>query len=103
MTPCKQRRMLLELIHQACDSGARLHMACTLIGLHVRTIQRWQRPSGQVGDLRTSSKRRCIAPANKFSQTEREAALTLLNSHEFKDLPPSQIVPRLEQSHPDWQ
>ena len=95
MTPCKQRSTLLELIQQACDSGARLHMACSLIGLHVRTLQRWQSSSGQAGDLRVSTKRRAITPANKLSQTEREAALTLLNSDEFKDLPPSQIVPRL--------
>ena len=35
------------------------------------------------------------ASATQLSQAERETALLVLNSHEFKDLPPSQIVPRL--------
>ncbi|CDS55333.1 Mobile element protein [Polaromonas sp. CG9_12] len=34
-------------------------------------------------------------PPNKFSEAERQAALAVVNSDEFKDLPPSQIVPRL--------
>lgn len=39
-------------------------------------------------------------PANKLSAAEREAALQILNGHAFKNLPPSQIVPRLaDQGH----
>ena len=34
-------------------------------------------------------------PPNKLSGAKRQAALELLNSEQFKDLPPSQIVPRL--------
>ena len=34
-------------------------------------------------------------PANKFSRAERQAALALINSDQFKDSLPSQIVPRL--------
>lgn len=34
-------------------------------------------------------------PPNQFSLAERDAIMQVLNSHEFKDLPPSQIVPRL--------
>ena len=33
--------------------------------------------------------------SNKLSEAERQAALELLNSEQLKDLPPSQIVPRL--------
>ena len=40
MTPCKHRLMLLEPIGQSCESGARLHNACAVIGLHTRTVQR---------------------------------------------------------------
>jgi putative transposase len=95
MIPLLQRQTLLGLITTACKSGARLAQACALIGLSLRTIQRWRHPDGQDGDCRTSDKRRSGVAPNKLSEAERQAALDLLNSEEFKDLPPSQIVPRL--------
>ena len=95
MTPCEDRQMLLDLIGQSCASGARLHKACAVIGLDSRTVQRWKHPGHQQGDLRAAGKRRITVPANKFSPAERQAALALMNSDQFKDLPPSQIVPRL--------
>lgn len=95
MTTCKQRQFLLTLIQQSCDSGARLQKACALIGLDARTVQRWRHPENQKGDLRVGDKRRITAPPNKFSEAERQAALEVVNSDQFKDLPPSQIVPRL--------
>jgi len=57
-------------------------------------VQRWQMPA-QDGDRRVAHKRRYACPHNKFSAEERETALAVLNSEAFKDLPPSQIVPRL--------
>jgi len=95
MTTCQQRQVLLELIQQARHSGARLHMACATIGLHARTVQRWCHPQCQQADRRASDKRCASIPSNKLSEAERNAALQLLNSETFKDLPPSQIVPRL--------
>ena len=95
MSTCKQRQTLLTLIGQSCDSGARLQKACALIGLGARTVQRWRHPKNQQGDLRVGDKRRITVPPNKLSEAERQAALELLNSEQFKDLPPSQIVPRL--------
>ena len=89
------RQDLLDLLAQACQAGARLARACAQIGLSVRTVQRWQRPEAQDGDLRASDKRKVSTPPNKLSESERAAALAMLNSEEFKDLPPSQIVPRL--------
>ena len=44
MTLCERRLILLDLIGQACGSGARLHKACALIGLDARTVKRWQHP-----------------------------------------------------------
>ena len=95
MTLCRQRSTQVEVILQACESSARLHMAYSLIGLHLRTLQRWQSPARPSGNRQVSTKRRAISPANKFSQTKREAALTLLKNDEFKDMPLSQIVPHL--------
>ncbi len=95
MTGTQQRQSLLTLICDACTAGARLASACTQIGLSVRTVQRWLRPEGQDGDRRVAGLHERPEPANKLSKAEREAAMTLLNGQEFKNLPPSQIVPRL--------
>jgi putative transposase len=90
----EQRQILLSLIQQACHAGARLHKACALIGLAARTVQRWLLPQHD-SDGRAADRRAYTCPANKLSDAERSAALGVLNSEEFKDLPPSQIVPRL--------
>ena len=95
MTSTQQRQTLLSLIAQACLDGARLQTACHLIGLSARTVQRWRGPLATAGDSRTVGLRAKVSPPNKLSAAEREAAMQVLNSAEFKDLPPSQIVPRL--------
>jgi putative transposase len=102
MSTLIQRQILLELIGQACTAGARLHKACAVIGLAARTVQRWialVANAGQnalhAGDKRTPDQRIHNCPPNKLSPAEREAAFAVLNSDEYKDLPPSQIVPRL--------
>jgi putative transposase len=95
MTSTQQRQTLLPLIEQACRDGARLHKACAQIGLSARTVQRWQNPLNTAGDRRIETLRTKVEPPNKLSPAEREAAMVVLNSDEFKDLPPSQIVPRL--------
>ena len=95
MIALQQRTSLLTLIREACTAGARLANACLQIGLSARTVQRWLRPQSQDGDRRKAEKRAYSCPPNKLSAQERKAALLMLNSEEFKDLPPSQIVPRL--------
>jgi Homeodomain-like domain len=103
MNGLAQRQSLLDLVGQACKDGARLHRACAVMGLAARTVQRWlsqgQASAGQnalhCGDRRTPDKRIHNCPPNKLSDTERQAAMEVLNSDEYKDLPPSQIVPRL--------
>ncbi len=40
MTTTVQRQYIADLIEQACQSGARLQMACKQIGLACRTLQR---------------------------------------------------------------
>ena len=95
MTCIQQRQTLLQLIQEACNAGSRLEAACAQIGLSERTVQRWRRPQGQGGDRRVAGRHERAEPANKLSEAERKAAMELLNSDEFKNLPPSQIVPRL--------
>ncbi len=83
--------MILELIDEAVRSGARLEPACEILGLSVRTIQRWQ---GQGGgeDRRHGPKRE---PPNKLSGAERQEVLEIATSPAYCDLSPHQIVPRL--------
>ena len=95
MSGIQQRKDLLELIEEACTGGARLTWACTQIGLSERTVQRWQHPDGQGGDRREVGLHERAEPPNKLSAFERQTAIALLNGEEFKNLPPSQIVPRL--------
>ena len=95
MTSVQQRQKLLGLIDKACADGARLQPACRQIGLSRRSVQRWQRMDAVDGDQRPSGKRRYVCPPNKLREDERQAVMATLNSEAFKDLPPSQIVPRL--------
>lgn len=46
-------------------------------------------------DHRQAGLRQAVTPHNKLTPQEGEAVLAVINSEEFKDLPPSQIVPRL--------
>jgi len=95
MTCTQQRQTLLPLIQEACAAGARLGPACAQMGLSARTVQRWQRPEARDGDRRVAGLHERWEPTNKLSKVEREAAMAVLNGDEFKNLPPSQIVPRL--------
>lgn len=95
MTCTQQRQTVLTLIREACTAGARRQSACAQIGLSARTVQRWLRPEGQDGDRRVRGLHKHWEPTNKLSEAERENAMAVLNSGEFKNLPPSQIVPRL--------
>ena len=95
MSDAQQRKDLLELIQEACMGGARQAQACAQIGLSERTLQRWQHPDGQGGDRRASGLHERAEPPNKLTAFERQHAMALLDGEEFKNLPPSQIVPRL--------
>lgn len=86
-----ERRHVLSLIQHARASGARLAPACDLVGLSVRTVQRWMRPPDQE-DGRRGPK---TAPKNKLSVEERQALLACMNSEAFRNLSPKQIVPKL--------
>lgn len=82
---------MLKLINEAQRSGARLEKACEILGLGIRTVQRWRRQDGGEDGRRGPRSE----PANKLSAAEREKILETLNSPEYCDLPPSQVVPLL--------
>jgi transposase InsO family protein len=83
--------MILGLVQEAVEAGARLEKACETLGLAARTLQRW-RAQG-VGEDRRAGPRH--APANKLSAAERARVLAVVNEERHRDLSPKQIVPRL--------
>ncbi len=81
----------LKSIEEAVKGGARQAKACELLGVSLRTVERWQHAEGEI-DKRAFAKR---LPANKLRAEERQQVLQTANSVEYSDLPPCQIVPRL--------
>lgn len=95
MTSLVQRKQVVTLVDEAVSSGARRHRACEVIGLSIRTLQRW-RPVGQshvASDARPTAAR--PAPAHRLTTAERERIVTVCNQPPYAHLPPSQIVPKL--------
>jgi len=91
MTSLIERDKIMALLMEAMATGARQNRACAAISLNKRTLQRWQSDKS-TGDARPL---RVQLPKNKLSFLERKHLLTIVNSDEFGQLPPSQIVPRL--------
>ena len=83
--------MILEMINVAVAGGARREQACEVVGLAGRTVERWR--EADVGDDGRAGPR--TRAANAFTQAERAKVLEVVNSPEYRDLPPKQVVPRL--------
>jgi hypothetical protein len=81
------------LINEAVDAGARKYRACDVLGVSVRTLQRW------VVEGEIQSDRRPLAnrpePKNKLTELESARIVSVCNEPEYAALPPSQIVPLL--------
>ena len=88
---CEKRLQALELIEEACTGGARKFKACALLGLTIRTIERWEREGGLM-DKRASA---LHCPGNKLTQKEYDQVLSIANSNAYQSLPPCKIVPQL--------
>jgi len=93
----QDRQMAMDLIEEAVSAGARRFKACAVLGIDVRTLQRWQKALQERDEL--ADRRKAAGaertPANKLSEVEREAILAICNQPKYQSLPPSQIVPRL--------
>lgn len=89
--------MILALIEEAVTAGARRRRCSELLGLSVRTLERWRSELrlGKDEDARSSRLSSRIAPNNKLIGEERAEILEVVNSAPFRDLSPNQIVPRL--------
>jgi transposase InsO family protein len=74
------------------QDGARRSDACKIIGISTNTHRRWTRQPGGGEDCRQGPKTR---PANQLTDKERKKVLETLNSKEYRNLSPKQIVPSL--------
>lgn len=94
MIGLEDRRSLARDIQAAHEAGARLHQACEVAGVDVRTLQRWRAGDGlQRGDGRPQAVR--PTPGHALSTAEREQILRVANEPRFADMPPARIVPAL--------
>lgn len=92
MIALSERQQIMFWIEEAHAAGARRAKACGVLGISLRTLQRWQK-SGEITE--DGRRARDFVPPNKLSDQERQAVLTVANSAEFAALAPSQIVPIL--------
>ena len=83
--------MILGLVDDAVAAGARRERACRQLGMTERSMQRWRR--ADIGDDNRAGPN--TVPANAFTPAERAKVLEVVNSPEYRDLPPKQVVPRL--------
>ena len=79
------------MTREAVESGARRHKACDILGISVRTLQRWPEKE----DQRAGPNSR---PGNSLSEAEKMLVVAVATSPCFRDLSPSQIVPILADS-----
>jgi putative transposase len=78
-------------VEGAVKEGARRAKACEVLGISVRTLQRWEKEPGKE-DGRCGPKSR---PVHALTEEEKMAVVSVVNSRLYRDMPPSQIVPIL--------
>jgi putative transposase len=93
MISAPDRKKAIELIDKAMYSGSRLKPACDELEISPRTYQRWSKVHESIEDKRPTAERK--PPKNKLSDKERATILQVINSSEYADLVPGQIVPKL--------
>jgi putative transposase len=81
------RLEIIPLIEEAHDNGARYHMACEVVGISLRTLQRWK--DGALQDQRKGSKKRVV---RKLSPEMKEEIIEQCTAPRFRDLNPYEIV-----------
>lgn len=87
------RALVVELIQEASQNGARLAPACKELNISVRTYERWVSEGGVKEDQRPIVSR--SEPKNKLTIKEKQEMLEVVKKEEFANLPPTQIVPKL--------
>jgi putative transposase len=87
----EEKGQIINWVDQACSDGARQRLACEIVCISPKALQRWKAADSLVDKRQTTLKK----PANKLSEFEQSRILAVVNSEDYADLPPSQIVPKL--------
>lgn len=81
----------IKLVKQAMQNGARQSVACKVLRISARTLQRWEK-SKDLTDGRTTVIKQ---PDNALSEFEKKKIIKIANEPEYADLSPAKIVPVL--------
>ncbi len=80
LTSTPERQQMVKWINEAVEAGARKERASQVLGLSIRTLQRW------VGGDKVKEDQRPLiirpTPSNKLSQVERDEILAICNEPE---------------------
>jgi len=90
MTTLYERKKIMGYINEGLTNGARKEQVCKLIGLPIRTIQRWE--IDLIGDKRPVTEHKSPIA---LSDAEKDKIIKICNSNEYKDMNPNEIVPIL--------
>jgi putative transposase len=82
--------VILALVAEAQQHGARQAAACALLGVSTRTLERWRTGPGEDG--RCGPKQR---PPNALTAAEEAKVVAVMTSAAYANLSPKQVVPRL--------
>lgn len=83
--------MCRELVTEAVEAGARCWKACEVLGISVRTLQRWEKEPEKEDQRQGPTSK----PENSLSEAEKMLIIAVATSPRFRDLSVSQIVPIL--------
>jgi putative transposase len=97
MIRLEDRRSMVHDIAVAQSAGARLLPACLIVGITLRTLQRWQGAAGEDGLMCADARPLAVrpVPAHALSADERAQIVSIANEPRFAAIPPARIVPML--------
>ena len=94
MIDLEDRQSLSQDIGVAHAAGARMHLACEIARINLRTLQSWKPHEGlAAGDGRPQAVR--PLPSHALSDAERAELVRVANEPRFAAVPPARIVPML--------
>jgi len=88
------RKDILLLVTEAEKSGARKEESCAMLGMSIRTLQRWEKDP----DAEDGRRDNRFATQNALTPEENERVIATACSPEFRDKGPNQIVPILAEN-----
>lgn len=88
------RILCTALIREATLAGARRKASCQLLGLSLRTLERWEK-NPEIGDQRRGP---INGASNTLSEEEKKKIVEVSTSLEYRDLCPWKIVAKLADS-----